>query len=376
MREELAILLKMQTYLAQILEQPSTTFATHYKHRLKKKIVKCRKMLQNTLCHGGSNASCAEVVVSQYWEHLPYNNCQRAALDRIYAHVERKVNKLKRRTRKRLMSLFSKEEDLGESLNLAGVSTAVRGPFKKYFLTKKLVEYMQGFLRRTLMKKAASENVDRTEIRSIDDLLMRAHCLYCNKAISLNVLQYHLKGKDHLRKMETGFTFKETSDNVQNTPTESGIFTVEEGELLCTALSLKTLAKSLRNVRYRGLHELNADILIDLACLLEEQSAKVKPESLRTRKSTTTHVRKEPSFYCEVCSSDITGTSDFYAHFLREKHVQSLKALGAVDVQRCFGVARVALVTKLIESVEEEEDADGNVYDKRTYDDLARHGLI
>lgn len=376
MGEDFAILLKMQAYLTQILEQPSTTFAAHYKHRLKKKIAKCRKRLQNTPCLQSADASSAEFVVSQYWEHLPSSDRQRAALDRIYMHIERKVSKLKRRTQRRLKSLFSKVEELGESLDLARVNTVVRGPFRRYFLTKKLVEYMQGFLRRTRMKRAAGENVERTEIRCIDDLLMRAHCLHCNKAISLNVLPYHLKGKDHHRKMKAGNVFKETSSDVQNVPAENGLFTVEESELLCMARSLKTLVKSLCGVRYRGLHELNADVLIDLACLLEEQYAKAKPESLRTRKSAPVRARKEPSFYCEVCNSDITGTSDFYAHFLEERHVQSLEALGAVDVQRCFGVSRIALVRKLIENVEEVEDADGNVYDKRTYDDLARHGLI
>lgn len=376
MREEFAILLNMQAYLTQILEQPSTTFAAHYKHRLKKKIVKYRKKLQNTLRLKSTDIQSEELVVSQYWEHLPYSGCQRAALDKIYMHIERKISKLKRRTRRRLKCLFSKEENLGESLDLTSINTVVRGPFRRYFLTKKLVKYMQGFLRRTLMKRATRENVERTEIRGADDLLMRAHCLYCNRAISLNVLPYHLKGKDHIRKMNSGSVFKEMSIDVQNMSTENGLFTVDENELLCTARNLKTFVKSLSNVRYRGLHELNADILIDLTCLLKELSAKARPESSRTRKSAAAHVRKEPSFYCEVCGFYITGTSDFYAHFLEDKHVQSLEALGAVDVQRCFGVARMAIVTKLIENVEEEEDAEGNLYEKRTYEDLARHGLI
>lgn len=376
MGEDFAILLKMQAYLAQMLELPPTAFAAHYKHRLKKKIAKCRKKLQNTLCTQSADTPSAELVVSRYWEQLPTSDRQRAALDRIYMHIERRVSKLKRRTRRRLKSLFSREEELGESLDLASVHTVVRGPFRKYFLTKKLVEYMQGFLRRTRMKRAAGECVERTEIRCIDDLLMRAHCLHCNKAISLNVLPYHLKGKDHLRKVEAGAIFKETCSDVQNVPAENGLFTVDESELLCMARDLKTLVKSLCGVRYRGLHELNADVLIDLACLLESQSAKARPESLRARKTTHVRARKEPSFYCEVCDSCIAGTSDFYAHFLGERHVQSLEALGAANVQRCFGVSRIALVKKLIENVEEVEDADGNVYDKRTYDDLARHGLI
>lgn len=341
---------------------------------LEKKITKYRKKLRDAAFLQNTYASSAELVVSQYWEQLPYNDHQRAMLDRIYGHIDRRINSLKRRTRKRLKTLFSKDEQLGESLDISRVETVIKGPFRKYFLTRRLVEYMQDFLHRSLKRRVAREEVERTEIRGIEDLLERVHCLYCNKAISRSVLQYHLKGKEHIKKMETGSIFKETSNDVSGMSTEDGFVSVGENDLFCTARELKTLVRSLYSVK--GLNELNENILIDLASMLDEPAANARPKNMQAKRAMPVHTRKEPSFYCEVCSSAITGTSTFYAHFLEERHVQSLETLGTTDVERCFGVTKIALVMELIQNVEEEEDIEGNVYDKRTYDDLARNGLI
>lgn len=94
---------------------------------------------------------------------------------------------------------------------------------------------------------------------------------------------------------------------------------------------------------------------------------------------------------CEICGGhEYAGRKAFDAHFFEWRHSHGLKALGIPNTRHFFHVTRIsealALWDKLRvqarkevfrpEAMEEVEDHLGNVYNKRTFIDLQRQGLI
>ncbi|WRT65712.1 uncharacterized protein IL334_002660 [Kwoniella shivajii] len=98
------------------------------------------------------------------------------------------------------------------------------------------------------------------------------------------------------------------------------------------------------------------------------------------------------TFDCEICQQRIQGRREFDKHFSEGKHMLGLRALGIpTSGNRHFlGITSIsdalALAEKLkregraslqeAERAEEFEDEDGNVYDKKTYFDLKKQGLL
>ncbi|ORY22495.1 hypothetical protein BCR39DRAFT_551420 [Naematelia encephala] len=97
------------------------------------------------------------------------------------------------------------------------------------------------------------------------------------------------------------------------------------------------------------------------------------------------------TFDCEICSdSTFQGRKAFDRHFQESKHAFGMRALGLPNTKHFHGITKIAdalaLAEKLkqegrqelsaMEKAEEFEDEDGNVYDKKTYEDLKRQGLL
>ncbi|KZT62814.1 RNA splicing factor PRP9 [Calocera cornea HHB12733] len=96
-------------------------------------------------------------------------------------------------------------------------------------------------------------------------------------------------------------------------------------------------------------------------------------------------------YQCEICSDQTyMGRKNFERHFQESKHTFGLKALGLPNTKHFHEITKIAdalaLADKLkqegrleimqTETMEEMEDEDGNVYSRKTYEDLKKQGII
>lgn len=95
-------------------------------------------------------------------------------------------------------------------------------------------------------------------------------------------------------------------------------------------------------------------------------------------------------FTCQICANtSYKGRRAYEKHFKEPKHLQGMRALGIPMSNAFFEVTSIEEAQKLwaslkqkntgtwnAEAHEEFEDDDGNVYNRRTYEDLQRQGLV
>ncbi|MBW0481765.1 hypothetical protein O181_021480 [Austropuccinia psidii MF-1] len=96
-------------------------------------------------------------------------------------------------------------------------------------------------------------------------------------------------------------------------------------------------------------------------------------------------------YKCEICSDFIyMGRKNFERHFQESRHAFGMRALGLPNTKHFHEITRIedafALAEKLKsegraevfreETMEELEDEEGNVYNRKTYEDLQRQGLL
>ncbi|KAF8341265.1 uncharacterized protein EI90DRAFT_3033292 [Cantharellus anzutake] len=96
-------------------------------------------------------------------------------------------------------------------------------------------------------------------------------------------------------------------------------------------------------------------------------------------------------YRCEICSDAVyMGRKNFERHFQESRHAFGMRALGLPNTKHFHEITRIedalALAEKLKqegrqeifqqETMEELEDDDGNVYNRKTYEDLKKQGII
>ncbi|KAI0065833.1 RNA splicing factor PRP9 [Artomyces pyxidatus] len=96
-------------------------------------------------------------------------------------------------------------------------------------------------------------------------------------------------------------------------------------------------------------------------------------------------------YRCEICSDHVyMGRKNFDRHFQESRHAFGMRALGLPNTKHFHEITRIedalSLAEKLKqegrheifeqETMEELEDEEGNVYNRKTYDDLKKQGLI
>eukprot|EP01026_Neomeris_dumetosa_P065367 TRINITY_DN6271_c0_g1_i3.p1 TRINITY_DN6271_c0_g1~~TRINITY_DN6271_c0_g1_i3.p1 ORF type:complete len:512 (-),score=69.91 TRINITY_DN6271_c0_g1_i3:269-1774(-) len=95
-------------------------------------------------------------------------------------------------------------------------------------------------------------------------------------------------------------------------------------------------------------------------------------------------------FKCEICGNySYWGRRAFEKHFKEWRHQNGMRALGIPNSKQFYEITKIEDALALWESIreretghwkqevdEEYEDRDGNVYNKKTYDDLRSQGLI
>ncbi|GIL62707.1 hypothetical protein Vafri_16876 [Volvox africanus] len=94
-------------------------------------------------------------------------------------------------------------------------------------------------------------------------------------------------------------------------------------------------------------------------------------------------------FKCEICGNySYWGRRAYEKHFKEYRHLNGMRALGIPNNKMFYEVTKMEDALQLWKSIQEKakgdfkpedeefEDAQGNVYSKKTYDDLKRQGLI
>ena len=95
-------------------------------------------------------------------------------------------------------------------------------------------------------------------------------------------------------------------------------------------------------------------------------------------------------YKCDICGGDVfKGRREYERHFRDSKHVNAMHALGIPSSKAFFEVTKVEEALALWQNLknrssgnwnadtqEEFEDDEGNVYNKKTYLDLQRQGLV
>ncbi|KZP24719.1 hypothetical protein FIBSPDRAFT_420418 [Athelia psychrophila] len=96
-------------------------------------------------------------------------------------------------------------------------------------------------------------------------------------------------------------------------------------------------------------------------------------------------------YRCEICSDHVyMGRKNFDRHFQESRHAFGMRAMGLPNTKHFHEITRIAdalaLAEKLKqegrheifenETMEELEDDEGNVYNRKTYEDLKKQGLI
>ena len=95
-------------------------------------------------------------------------------------------------------------------------------------------------------------------------------------------------------------------------------------------------------------------------------------------------------FRCEICGDQVyRGRREFERHFGQARHLQGMRALGIPNRRIFRNVTKIAEAQALWAQLEAEkaqatkaadeeefEDGEGNVYGRKTFEDLKRQGLI
>lgn len=96
-------------------------------------------------------------------------------------------------------------------------------------------------------------------------------------------------------------------------------------------------------------------------------------------------------YRCEICSDHVyMGRKNFDRHFQESRHAFGMRALGLPNTKHFHEITRIDDALSLAErlkqegrheifeqeTMEELEDDEGNVYNRKTYDDLKKQGLI
>lgn len=375
MRGVVKVALKLQAYLTELLGQQGSTFAMHYKAALKRRIKKLRPVFQAKVEELAAGVQDRESVFAEYESVFSSKDRKDREIDKIYENIERRVYKLRKGTRSRLRSVFSKQESFGEALDLHCIHTDAKGCFQRYFFTKALVDYLEAFLAKSKHPRSPSIKVDAEDVLGMEGLMKSVYCTFCCRTISTNVSKYHLMGKGHAARktkaLKGGLLDRRSGSE------GDGLVSVDREEVLVLTSELATLAVSLRNVEFKGLEEVQKRALFDIESLFGERAARPTISSgLSKAPLQAKRPHRDVLLFCEICNTEVTCENTFKRHFESREHAQALVRRGGNDSKRFFGVSKISVLGALMSSIEEEEDQEGNIYDKKTYEDLEKHGLV
>lgn len=214
--------------------------------------------------------------------------------------------------------------------------------------------------RRSVLEKIGSrrfvEMEESMERRGDVDGCPKVYCISCRMEISRNVFKFHVDGRRHVRNKERG-----------------------EDSVLCFCRSVGEVEEEIRRM-VRMLEKERRHSIRLVSTGRKRQECRDIPQWLFKKKEL------DIMFSCEVCGYEGHGRESFDLHFTGDEHVGALRLHGVEDnMGMARGITRVDILMKIKERLdgmerepfeEEFEDDEGNVFDKRTYEDLRRNGLV
>ena len=177
----------------------------------------------------------------------------------------------------------------------------------------------------------------------------KVYCVKCEREISRNVLGYHLGGKKH----------------------KDG----DGDEVLYCAMSVEKAEGLVRE----GFRALEKERKYSVS-LFSRRSKQERVDVPRWR-----HRLRDLDilFECGICGYSGYGRDGFDRHFGEEAHARGVRKYGVEYSPKLRGITRADVLIGMRGSKEDSdryseefEDGEGNVFDRRTYEDLVRNNLI
>ncbi|TBU10089.1 DUF3449 domain-containing protein [Hamiltosporidium tvaerminnensis] len=357
---------------------------------LKKKFKKIKEKIYKSIkyCIIGE----INTVVYDFYEDIEWLKSKKEKI-KIFNEIENKISD-------KLENIFSNEERYGRCVDLKSIFEKYRSIMKfteyKEFLEdflcvekynfsyfsylKELNEYLKSFCSRAKIrknkkienKKQENENESienkKQEIELRDFFDSRTFCEGCNRIIMTKMVCFHIKSKRHM---------KNISCNLLNIKYEE-IYKLEKEIKIFTKI-LKDeieLSKSLCNV-------------IEIESISNEEISDTKKFAVEKNEEIPSWLKKyyglDITFRCEICKNKkIRGRKEFFKHFKQPEHLENLKTHNIEYCDLFYGITtfsgieymktRIFLDQNIF--IEEVEDEEGNVYDKKTFEDLKKMGII
>jgi len=252
-------------------------------------------------------------------------------------------------------------------------------------------------------KKAGEKDgdADQMETTSAEDKKSPLYCAACKKLFAKDtVFTAHLKGKKHLKRAETVKKATER-DAAKNT---------YKSEMKIQQIGAKLLIEQIENSKncIEKKQARSWDEVEEEEEEVEEQEESEEEEDVSEIKTTIENYpvgwdgKPIPywlyklhglgvEYKCQICGdASYWGRQAYEKHFQERRHAYGMRCLGVPNTKQFHDITiiddAVALWEKIKkeehtltwrpEAEEEFEDSEGNVFNRRTYEDLKRQGLL
>lgn len=228
-------------------------------------------------------------------------------------------------------------------------------------------------------------------------------CKACDKEFSKDtVFNSHLKGKKHIKNEKMGMNMSALKNDLQKKSMATLEFSITQYAALLSTTIDSTL-KYVEQRQTRNASELKAELEDsssdpDISSDEEEEVSVANPLNLPIGwdgKPIPVWLYKlhglNMEFTCEICGgASYFGPRNFERHFKEWRHAYGMRCLGIPNTKHFMYVTGMAEAKALHEKLtrqatvgdwdketeEEFEDHEGNVFKKKTYEDLRRQGLV
>ncbi|PVU98342.1 hypothetical protein BB559_001662 [Furculomyces boomerangus] len=299
--------------------------------------------------------------------------------------------------------------------------------YQKYL--EDLCEYLEGFIKRSSPLTDVKEIENRAVVTQINFGLDKTkndskkndekngiYCDACDKYFEKQTtFNGHLQGKKHLKSVETLKEMKKISSDVSNINLseikDKNIMTVVanaqlEAKIVSFAKFLeKVIADTCANVeRKQSLTEEERNQEIGVEEVEVEESEEDEQEHIYNPLKLPLGWDGKPIPYwlyklhglsveykCEICGNFIyRGRKAFDVHFQEARHSNNMRRLGIPNSRQFHDIHKIEdamalwqkvkgekqLNNRMLDTLEEFEDNEGNVFNRKTYEDLKRQGLL
>ena len=226
-------------------------------------------------------------------------------------------------------------------------------------------------------------------------------CSFCNKVFTNNnVYHSHLKGKKHISKVALGQQHIEPDSLSRLNPIKQ-VAILQHLISYFVVFYLKAIVHETKvnNYRKQTLTHMNEEdeLRYESSSSEEEMDMNDNPMKLPLGwdgKPIPIWLYKlhglNKEFECEICGGFIyLGRRNFDRHYTESRHAYGMRSLGIPNTKHFTNITKIEEALELYEKIkiklnkdkfdddkEEFEDDEGNVYDKRTFEDLKTQGLI